>query len=201
MCKNDKGGPHQFGDRWTSFLKARLNCSVPGEYPFYFDEIQHTTELIEGNYGEYDSSQIIYGTFTTPTNAIGGSAICAFNMRDVLESFEGAFKEQESINSNWLPVPKDRVPDPRPGRCVNDSRTLADSVVNFVKTHSLMENAVPTFFRQPLLIRVSFQYRFTVIAVEPQVKSIDHKPYDILYVGTGTWRKIRLRIRFTILFS
>lgn len=40
MCKNDKGGPHQFGDRWTSFLKARLNCSVPGEYPFYFDEIR-----------------------------------------------------------------------------------------------------------------------------------------------------------------
>lgn len=40
VCKHDKGGPHQFGDRWTSFLKSRLNCSVPGEYPFYFDEIR-----------------------------------------------------------------------------------------------------------------------------------------------------------------
>lgn len=40
VCLNDKGGPHPFNDRWTSFLKARLNCSIPGEYPFYFDEIR-----------------------------------------------------------------------------------------------------------------------------------------------------------------
>lgn len=40
VCKHDKGGPHQSRDRWTTFLKARLNCSVPGEYPFYFDEIR-----------------------------------------------------------------------------------------------------------------------------------------------------------------
>jgi semaphorin 6 len=40
VCKDDKGGPHQSRDRWTSFLKARLNCSIPGEYPFYFDEIR-----------------------------------------------------------------------------------------------------------------------------------------------------------------
>ncbi|KAJ8683181.1 hypothetical protein QAD02_018973, partial [Eretmocerus hayati] len=39
VCKHDKGGPHAFSDRWTSFLKARLNCSVPGDYPFYFNEI------------------------------------------------------------------------------------------------------------------------------------------------------------------
>lgn len=40
VCKHDKGGPHSYRDRWTSFLKARLNCSIPGEYPFYFDEIR-----------------------------------------------------------------------------------------------------------------------------------------------------------------
>lgn len=40
VCKNDKGGPHPFGKQWTSFLKTRLNCSMPGEYPFYFDEIR-----------------------------------------------------------------------------------------------------------------------------------------------------------------
>lgn len=40
VCQHDKGGPHAFSDRWTSFLKARLNCSVPGEYPFYFNEIR-----------------------------------------------------------------------------------------------------------------------------------------------------------------
>lgn len=40
VCKNDKGGPFRFSDRWTTFLKTRLNCSKPGDYPFYFDEIR-----------------------------------------------------------------------------------------------------------------------------------------------------------------
>lgn len=40
VCKHDKGGPHQSRNKWTTFSKARLNCSVPGEYPFYFDEIR-----------------------------------------------------------------------------------------------------------------------------------------------------------------
>lgn len=40
VCKNDRGGPYNHGKSWTSFLKARLNCSVPGEIPFYFDEIR-----------------------------------------------------------------------------------------------------------------------------------------------------------------
>ncbi|KAF8795463.1 Semaphorin-1A like protein [Argiope bruennichi] len=39
VCTKDKGGPHKFRNRWTSFLKARLNCSLPGEFPFYFNEI------------------------------------------------------------------------------------------------------------------------------------------------------------------
>lgn len=40
VCKWDKGGPHRFRNRWTSFLKTRLNCSMPGDFPFYFNEIR-----------------------------------------------------------------------------------------------------------------------------------------------------------------
>ncbi len=40
VCKSDRGGPHKFRYRWTSFLKSRLNCSVSGDYPFYFNEIR-----------------------------------------------------------------------------------------------------------------------------------------------------------------
>ena len=40
VCKNDKGGSKKsFQNAWTSFLKTRLNCSVPGDYPFHFNEI------------------------------------------------------------------------------------------------------------------------------------------------------------------
>jgi semaphorin 6 len=50
VCTNDRGGPHKFKNRWTTFLKARLNCSVPGEFPFEFDEIQSSSGLISGLY-------------------------------------------------------------------------------------------------------------------------------------------------------
>lgn len=40
VCKNDQGGPAPFRERWTSFLKTRLNCSTPGDFPFYFDELR-----------------------------------------------------------------------------------------------------------------------------------------------------------------
>lgn len=47
LCKNDRGGPTTASkDTWTSFTKARLNCSLPGDYPFYFDNIGHLTLLI-----------------------------------------------------------------------------------------------------------------------------------------------------------
>ena len=40
ICKKDKGGPYTLSKSWTTFLKARLNCSMPGDFPFYFDEIR-----------------------------------------------------------------------------------------------------------------------------------------------------------------
>ena len=77
VCKSDQGGPRKFRDNWTTFLKSRLNCSVPGEHPFYFDQIQATSGLVDGH--------LIYGVFTTPDNAISGSAICAFSLKDITE--------------------------------------------------------------------------------------------------------------------
>ncbi|KAK6642700.1 Semaphorin-1A [Polyplax serrata] len=190
VCKHDKGGPHQFGDRWTSFLKSRLNCSVPGDYPFYFDEIQSMSEIVEGVYGQR-SAQLLYGVFTTPINSIGGSAVCAFTMNSILETFEGPFKEQETMNSNWLPVAISKVPEPRPGQCVNDSRTLPDVSVNFVKSHTLMDTAVPAFFSRPVLIRISSQYRFSMIAVDPQVRTPDGRAYDVLFIGTDDGKVVK----------
>ncbi|GLH01245.1 Semaphorin-1A [Gryllus bimaculatus] len=190
VCKHDKGGPHQFGDRWTSFLKSRLNCSVPGDYPFYFNEIQSTSEIIEGTYGD-QVQKLIYGVFATPVNSIGGSAVCAFSIRSILETFEGPFKEQETMNSNWLAVQSMKVPEPRPGQCVNDSRTLPDVSVNFVKSHTLMDEAVPAFFARPIMIRISLQYRFTKIAVDQQVRTPDGKSYDVLFIGTDDGKVIK----------
>lgn len=35
---------------WTSFFKARLNCSIPGENPFYLDEIRKCQQIFFNNH-------------------------------------------------------------------------------------------------------------------------------------------------------
>ena len=190
VCKKDKGGPHRWSNRWTSFLKSRLNCSLPGDFPFYFDEIQSTSDVVEGTYGQR-TERLIYGVFATPENSIYGSAICAFRIQDVMDTFDAAFKEQESMNSNWLPVSANNVPEPRPGQCVNDSRTLPEVTLNFIKSHSLMDESVPAFYGLPLVTHISLSYKFTKLAVDPQVRTADGKTFDILIIGTDKGKVIR----------
>lgn len=57
VCKNDVGGRFLLEDTWTTFMKARLNCSRPGEVPFYYNELQSAFHLPE--------QDLIYGVFTT----------------------------------------------------------------------------------------------------------------------------------------
>lgn len=34
VCKRDQGGPRRYEDTWTTFVKARLNCSLSGDYRY-----------------------------------------------------------------------------------------------------------------------------------------------------------------------
>uniref|UniRef100_A0A8C0WQC3 Sema domain-containing protein n=1 Tax=Castor canadensis TaxID=51338 RepID=A0A8C0WQC3_CASCN len=113
VCKRDMGGSPRALDRhWTSFLKLRLNCSVPGDSTFYFDVLQALTGPVN-----LHGRSALFGVFTTQTNSIPGSAVCAFYLDDIEHGFEGKFKEQRSLDGAWTPVSEDRVPLPRPGSC------------------------------------------------------------------------------------
>lgn len=69
----------------------------------------------------------------------------------------GKFKEQATSNSAWLPVLNSKVPEPRPGTCVNDTTNLPDPVLNFIRSHPLMDKAVnhehnnPVFYKRDLV--------------------------------------------------
>lgn len=69
----------------------------------------------------------------------------------------GKFKEQATSNSAWLPVLKSKVPEPRPGTCVDDTSNLPDTVLNFIRSHPLMDKAVnhehsnPVFYKRDLV--------------------------------------------------
>jgi len=190
VCKTDVGGTRSLNAKWTSFLKARLNCSVPGNYPFYFDEIQDISELVSGTYGD-EEERVLYGVFNTPPNSIGGSAVCSFRLADISSAFEGQFKEQRSTGDNWLAVDPHRVPSPRPGSCPNNSKELNDANLNFIKTHPLMNDAVPPFFNHPILIRTGLNMAFTSIAVDPQVSTPDGSKFDVIFVGTSSGQLLK----------
>lgn len=150
VCKKDTGGKNILSQNWSTYLKARLNCSIPGEFPFYFNEIQSVYQLPNDN-------TKFYATFTTSTNGLVGSAVCSYDIGDIKEAFDGKFKEQASSNSAWLPVLKSKLPEPRPGTCVNDTQALPDTVLNFIRSHPLMdkavdhEHAVPVYYKRDLV--------------------------------------------------
>ena len=81
VCKSDPG----YRNGWTTFLKARLECSIPGDQPFHFDEIQSITPVV-GKGGpaslhkKKGGGRWFYAVLTTPENSISGSAICAFSI-------------------------------------------------------------------------------------------------------------------------
>ncbi|XP_041972853.1 semaphorin-2A-like isoform X2 [Aricia agestis] len=171
VCKNDTGGKNILGQNWATYLKARLNCSIPGEFPFYFDEIQSVYQM-PGEPSKF------YAAFTTgASDGLIGSAICTYTMDDIQEAFAGRFKEQATSSSAWLPVLRARVPEPRPGTCVNNTEALPDNVLNFIRSHPLMDSAVrhegdaPAFYKRDLVL--------TTLVVDRQF--VDRLGNDIIY--------------------
>lgn len=72
-----------------------------------------------------------YAVFTTSMNGLMGSAICTFSLDDIQDAFLGRFKEQATSSSAWLPVLTSKVPEPRPGQCVNDTQTLPGKLAEY----------------------------------------------------------------------
>uniref|UniRef100_A0A672HRS6 Sema domain-containing protein n=1 Tax=Salarias fasciatus TaxID=181472 RepID=A0A672HRS6_SALFA len=172
VCKNDRGGsPRVLEKQWTSFLKSRLNCSIPGDSHFYFNILQAVTDVIHIN-----GRDVVMATFSTPYNSIPGSAVCAYDMAEVANTFTGRFKEQKSPDSTWTPFPEEKVPKPRPGNCAGTpsmerykvSNEFPDDTLNFIKMHPLMDEAVPSIANRPWFLKTMVRYRLTRIVVDSE---------------------------------
>ncbi|KAJ1522229.1 hypothetical protein ONE63_002537 [Megalurothrips usitatus] len=177
VCKRDTGGKNILAHNWATYLKARLNCSLPGEFPFYFNEIQSV-------YRAADDPSRFYGVFTTSSYGLTGSAICGFTLHDIQEAFRGKFKEQATSTSAWLPVLSSKVPEPRPGECVNNTESLPDTVLNFIRSHPLMDSAVAHEHGRPVFY--TRESTFTRLAVHAVRQGSDpHRLYRVFYAGTA----------------
>lgn len=61
----------------------------------------------------YESIILTYLYMFVCHGSIPGSAVCAYDMAEVANTFTGRFKEQKSPDSTWTPFPEEKVPKPR----------------------------------------------------------------------------------------
>ncbi|XP_067365450.1 sema domain, transmembrane domain (TM), and cytoplasmic domain, (semaphorin) 6C isoform X1 [Channa argus] len=194
VCKNDNGGSPRVLERyWTSFLKARLNCSVPGDSFFYFDVLQSLTNVLQINH-----RPAVLGVFTTQANSITGSAVCAFYMDDIEKAFVGKFKEQRNSESAWTPVPEEQVPKPRPGSCAGEgsaaayksSTTFPDETLTFIKSYPLMDESVPSVNDRPYFTRTTSRFKLTQLAVDTSAGP--YKNYTVVFLGSDNGHVLKI---------
>ncbi|XP_063001786.1 semaphorin-6C isoform X2 [Elgaria multicarinata webbii] len=197
VCKNDMGGsPRVLEKYWTSFLKARLNCSVPGDSFFYFDVLQAVTDITQVN-----GRPAIFGIFTTQSNSITGSAVCAFYMDEVERVFNGKFKEQKNADAAWTPIPEEKVPKPRPGCCAGIGKASAyktsndfpDEMLGFIKSFPLLDEAVPSVTEQPWFTKTTSRYKLTHLAVDTAAGPF--RNYTVLFLGSEDGTVLKLLSR------
>ncbi|XP_054900843.1 sema domain, transmembrane domain (TM), and cytoplasmic domain, (semaphorin) 6D, like isoform X2 [Poeciliopsis prolifica] len=201
ICKNDVGGSQRVLEKhWTSFVKARLNCSVPGESFFYFDVLQSITDIIDVN-----GVPSVVGVFTTQMNSIPGSAVCAFSMTDIEKVFMGRFKEQKTPDSVWTPFPEEKLPKPRPGSCAGHGQAASfkssvefpDDTLQFIKSHPLMDTAVPSIGDEPWFTKTRVRYRLTALAVDGQAGP--HKNYTVVFIGAESGVVLKVLAKTSLL--
>ncbi|XP_043102735.1 sema domain, immunoglobulin domain (Ig), short basic domain, secreted, (semaphorin) 3bl [Puntigrus tetrazona] len=198
VCANDVGGQRVLVHKWSTFIKARLVCSVPGPHGIqtHFHQLEDVFLLRTKD----ETNPEIYAIFSTISNVFQGYAVCVYNMADIREAFNGPFAHKEGPDYQWGPYER-RVPYPRPGVCPSkitaqpgrafrSTLEFPDTVLQFARTHPLMWRPIYPSQRQPLLLRTGAPYRLTQITVDRTQAEDGY--YDVLFIGTdiGTVLKV-----------
>lgn len=188
VCKSDLGGKRTLQQKWTSFLKARLNCP--------FGDVG-SPSLVQDVFLLSDENDwrnsVFYATFISnsePSCDCSHSAVCAYKLSDISQVFSGRFLT-ELDTGNW-DIYTGEEPSPYPGSCIDDemrasgltsSLSLSDTTLLFVKNHPLMEGVVTPMTGKPLLFKP--MTHFSNIVVD-QVTSLDGQQHLIMFIGTDT---------------
>ncbi|XP_062867282.1 semaphorin-4D isoform X2 [Trichomycterus rosablanca] len=188
VCKGDLGGQRTLQKKWTTFLKAKLVCSMP-ELNFVFNVVHDVFILKTPDWRE----TVIYGVFTSQWGNVGLSAVCAYNMTSVDEVFSnGKYMQKATVeqsHTKWVRY-NGITPSPRPGACINNqnrlqnitnSLLLPDKTLQFIKDHPLMADPVLPMGNGPRLTAKDVNY--TQIVVE-RVRALDNNVYDVIFTTT-----------------
>nr|XP_016852893.1 PREDICTED: semaphorin-4C [Anolis carolinensis] len=104
VCKGDVGGARTLQKRWTTFLKARLLCSIP-EQQLHFTRMQGSFTL---------NGDHCFCLCSLCRGDVDVSAVCQYEILDVQKVFDGPYKEYSEIAQKWIRY-SDKEIVPRPG--------------------------------------------------------------------------------------
>ncbi|KAM9439684.1 semaphorin-4E-like [Clarias gariepinus] len=188
VCKGDLGGLLALARKWTTFLKARLDCPVPQtRLPFL---IQDVFLFCPSNW----NTCVFYGVFTPQMSMLQYSAVCTYKIQDIREVFsKGKFKTVVNVDSftKWVKSEED-IPDPRPGACINNdarqkgfltSLNLPVKTLQFVRDRPLMDQAVEPSSQQPLLVKKGAAFTSIVVA---STTALDGSIHQVMFIGTAS---------------
>nr|XP_039268962.1 uncharacterized protein LOC120343972 isoform X1 [Styela clava] len=195
VCKNDKGGSAALmSHKWTSYFKARLNCSIPGNRPFHFNELRHMTSPLIIN-----GLTTVFAVLTTPENSIWGSAVCAYTVPEIEKAMDGDFIKRTSNDATsrcWSKhgqnAPKT---DPHPSACPGDevdTRTFENTDLRFRRDHPFMKRFVQPITDQPLFMRTQAKYLFSAIDVETGFIDTNGRNLTLFYIGTSDGKLLKV---------
>ncbi|XP_028584602.2 semaphorin-3E isoform X1 [Podarcis muralis] len=187
MCANDMGGQRMLVNKWTTFLKTRLICSVPGMNGIdtHFDELEDVFLL----HTRDNKNPVIFGLFNTTSNIFRGYAICVYHMASIRAAFNGPYAHKEGPEYHWS-VYEGKVPYPRPGSCASkvngglyvSTKDYPDEAIRFARSHPLMYQSVRPVHKRPVLVKTDGKYNLKQIVVD-RVEAEDGQ-YDVLFIGT-----------------
>ncbi|XP_053740451.1 semaphorin-4E-like isoform X2 [Synchiropus splendidus] len=183
VCKGDLGGQGSLHQRWTSLIRARLQCPVPGsKWPY----------IIQDSYRWCDPQQdwkscLFFAVFTSQTSS-PGSAVCVYSVTDISREFsEGTVLIR--IWDRWEPY-NDSLQVPRPGSCIdnaarkagiNQSLLLPPETLELIKKNLIMKDNIQPVGGKASL--VTERGEFTRIIVD-QVQTTDGDSHHVMFIGT-----------------
>ncbi|CAN0091456.1 unnamed protein product [Lampetra planeri] len=189
VCKGDLGGLKALQKRWSSFLKARVECTLPGS----LGPLQKIRSVFYHQAGPSWRDGLFYGVFESqgPWGSI--SALCPLPVSRLRDVFQGPYREFHSDSMCWS-ARSTNIPSPRPGSCITNamrargiknSTDLPEQTLTFALEHPLMAQAVtPGGAAGPVLVAPP-GLRYTQVALL-RVLDANGAPRDLVYLGTDS---------------
>ncbi|XP_051980479.1 semaphorin-4E-like [Xyrauchen texanus] len=188
VCKGDMGGQRTLQRKWTSFVKAHLDCTVSDpSLPYIIQDVFHV------HHKKWRKS-VFYAVFNSQSSSTDqSSTVCAYNVTDISEVFSrGKFKTAVTVETSdvkWV-MYNGELPVPRPGACINNaarslgikrSLDLPDKTLQFIRDRPLMDDAVRPITGKPLLVK---RGPLLTRLVVDHVTALDGQLYPVMFVGT-----------------